>query len=246
MIRESDKIDPRLPGIRLYEDLAKDRTIEPKLFMDVDDHWRILGAVKHSQGPRIHLRGRLIALCGLAQSGKSTVAKWLEQEHGFERVRFADPLKAMIRTLLEFSPYAHKLDSSVGITEIDRWMEGDKKEKMLRILQGKSVRYAMQTLGTEWAREIMGQDIWVDIFSARAVSLLKAGKNVVCEDLRFPNEEETILKHRGFIYRIERPGAGTPSEHVSETFTPKHLAVIDNVGTNIELYEKFRKLLFID
>jgi len=37
----------------------------------------------------------LIGLVGYAGSGKDEVAKWLKREHGFQRVAFADPLKAV-------------------------------------------------------------------------------------------------------------------------------------------------------
>jgi hypothetical protein len=53
-----------------------------------------------------------VALTGLAGSGKSTAALHLVNRHGFERVRFAGPLKAMVRAL--------------GLT--DREIDGDLKE----------------------------------------------------------------------------------------------------------------------
>ena len=41
----------------------------------------------------------LIALTGLAGSGKTTAADYLVKAHGFTRIKFADPLKSMLYTL---------------------------------------------------------------------------------------------------------------------------------------------------
>jgi hypothetical protein len=61
---------------------------------------------------------QIIAFTGLAGSGKSTAAKHLCTRHGFERVRFAGPLKDMMRAL--------------GLTE--REIEGDRKESPCALL----------------------------------------------------------------------------------------------------------------
>jgi hypothetical protein len=79
---------------------------------------------------------RLIALTGYAGSGKSTLADILACEHGFTVVKFAGPLKAMLRAL--------------GLDE--REIEGDLKEQPCQLLAGHTPRRAMQTLGTEWGR----------------------------------------------------------------------------------------------
>lgn len=56
---------------------------------------------------------KVIGIAGLARSGKSTAAAHLVKNHGFVRVRFADPLKAMARAL--------------GLNEEE--VDGDLKEK---------------------------------------------------------------------------------------------------------------------
>lgn len=56
---------------------------------------------------------QVIGLSGLARSGKSTAAAHLVSHHGYVRVRFADPLKAMAKAL--------------GLTDAE--VDGDLKER---------------------------------------------------------------------------------------------------------------------
>jgi len=137
----------------------------------------------------------IIGLAGRAGSGKSTVAAHLAAR-GYRRIRFADPLKDMMRAL--------------GLTE--RHIEGDLKEQPCPLLAGKTPRYAMQTIGTEWGRGIIHPDLWVGAWEARAAN----DNLVVAEDVRFPNEEAAIRRLGGWVIGVERPGREVGSGHPSE------------------------------
>lgn len=141
----------------------------------------------------------IIAFTGVAGSGKSTAAAHLTRHRGFERVRFAGPLKAMMAALGCTAP------------EID----GDRKETPCELLGGKTPRHAMQTLGTEWGRDLIASDLWIRAWQA-ALARVPAGVPVVVDDCRFPNEAAAVIAAGGVIVRIERPGAGTASVHASE------------------------------
>jgi hypothetical protein len=141
----------------------------------------------------------VIAFTGLAGAGKTTAATHLIDRHGFRRVRFAGPLKAMMAAL--------------GLTAAE--IDGDRKEFPCELLGGKTPRWAMQTIGTEWGRDLIAQDLWIRAWQ-HAVSQLPAGVNVVVDDCRFPNEADAVRAAGGWMVRIERPGAGTASAHQSE------------------------------
>lgn len=141
----------------------------------------------------------IIAFTGLAGAGKSTAAAHLVKSRGFTRIRFAGPLKAMMATL------------GLSPAEID----GDRKEMPCDLLGGKTPRWAMQSLGTEWGRKLIGDDLWIRAWQ-HAVAQLPAGVPVVVDDCRFPNEAAAIGAAGGVCVRIERPGAGTASVHESE------------------------------
>lgn len=142
----------------------------------------------------------LIGICGLKGSGKSEVASRLASSLSAHRVRFAGPLKDMLRTL--------------GLTE--REIEGDLKELPCDKLCGKTPRHAMLTLGTEWGRELIGPAIWADAWQWRVEAALGIGANVVTEDLRFPNEHAALIKSGGIVLRVERPGVSLDDSHESE------------------------------
>lgn len=157
---------------------------------------------------------RIIALTGLAGSGKSTAADYLIAVHGFTRVRFAGPLKAMMRAL--------------GLS--DRHIEGDMKEVPHEMLCGKTPRQAMQTLGTEWGRKLIGDDFWINTWHQ------DAGRHsrVVVDDCRFPNEAAAVRKLGGEVWRIEGRG-GIAGNHASEVGCGYAEVVIDNSGERAAL-----------
>ncbi len=147
-----------------------------------------------------HTPRTIVAFTGLAGSGKSTAAAHLVHCHGFQRVRFAGPLKAMLAAL--------------GLTS--EQIDGSEKETPCDLLGGKTPRYAMQTIGTEWGRDLIASDLWIRAWKA-AVAKVPAGVPVVVDDCRFPNEAEAVRAAGGVIVRIDRPGAGAGAAgHVSE------------------------------
>lgn len=137
----------------------------------------------------------IIGLTGLAGSGKTTVARHLMGMHGFVRHRMAEPLKSMLKTL--------------GLTE--QQIDGDLKEVPCELLGGKTPRHAMQTLGTEWGRDLISQNLWVKAWS----DSLPHGRNVVVDDVRFLNEVETIMSIGGYIIHVDR-GLKPTGSHLSE------------------------------
>lgn len=143
--------------------------------------------------------------------GKSTVAKYLAATHRCVLEKMAGPLKAMLRCLLYHHP-------EVKFKDVDRMIEGDLKEQPCDALMGKTPRWAMQTLGTEWGRNQIGEDLWVRLAVARIQDHLCNGQSVVVDDVRFPNEVSALkmLPFRSTLCRVVRPGTKVTSEHSSE------------------------------
>jgi hypothetical protein len=162
----------------------------------------------------------IIAFTGLAGSGKSTAAAHLCDNHGFERVRFAGPLKDMMRAL--------------GLTEQE--VEGDRKELPCALLCGKTPRWAMQSVGTEWGRDLIGSNLWTNAWQA-AVDRLPPAVPVVVDDCRFVNEAAAVRANGGALVKIVRPGAGAGAAgHSSEGQDLGIVAdTIANIGTPEDL-----------
>jgi len=170
---------------------------------------------------------RLVAFCGLAGSGKSTCSEFLEREWGYHIVKFAAPIKQMLRAL--------------GLT--DDHIEGDLKELPTELLAGNSPRHAMQTLGTEWGRELMGRDFWADMWKHTAKTILNANGKVVVDDCRFPNELSVVKELGGVAVRIMRPRLQPMWAHESEKHVlPTDLQLLNDGGRDHLLTQLCREL----
>lgn len=161
----------------------------------------------------------IIGLCGLAGSGKTTIANYLVEHHGFVRLPFAGPLKAMA--------------AAFGLGP--REMAGDLKETPSDLLCGKTPRQFMQLLGTEFGRELIGADVWVRAWERALGGIAVDGfqpLRVVADDLRFANEAAAIRRRGGVVVQLIRDGAGSASGagHASER--PERLGgtLVDNCG----------------
>lgn len=161
---------------------------------------------------------RLIALTGPAGSGKSTAAAALA-EQGWTRTRFAAPLKAMLAAL-----YA---EAGLDAKAVALRIEGGLKEAPCPILAGRTPRHAMQTLGTEWGREMIAPALWVRLWERRARALLDAGVRMVVEDVRFDDEADAVRSLGGLVVALERPRLAWSGAHVSEAGVAADVAVVN-------------------
>jgi hypothetical protein len=151
---------------------------------------------------------RIIALVGNAGAGKSTVAEYLQEVHRYQLVKFAGPLKNMLR--------------AIGLD--DEEIEGSRKESPCDLLCGKTPRHAMVTLGTEWGRDHIGVNFWSGLWQEETALNLNSGHVVVVDDCRFPNELAAVKEMRGIVWRIVRPEHGGSSipTHRSEGALAAH------------------------
>lgn len=174
-------------------------------------------------------RGILIALTSPApQSGKSTVANRLMQRHGFQLLKFAAPLKDMIRTLLRHC--------DIPADMIERYVDGDLKEVIIPEI-GVTSRHLQITLGTEWGRDQVRQDLWVHLVKRSAERLMERGLNVVIDDMRFQNEFDMTQEIFGHPVRIENSRVTYAGSHRSEGALDKvNMRVLKNDGTIADLH----------
>lgn len=147
----------------------------------------------------------IIGICGPAGAGKSTVADMMCADGLGAAIPLADPLYRGVSAMF-------------GIPEGNLADRGTKEQTIDWI--GQSPRRLLQTLGTEWGREIVGQDIWVKICLRRAAATLRAGyRRVVIPDVRFDNEAAAIREAGGVVVAVTRPDgcvAGEAMLHASE------------------------------
>ncbi len=142
----------------------------------------------------------VVGFAGKMGSGKTTAARHLIEQHGFERVRFAGPLKNMMYAL--------------GLSEAE--VDGALKESPCDLLGGKTPRFAMQTIGTEWGRQIIDDRLWIRAWR-RAVEKTTPGAWIVADDVRYANEAAAIRDMGGVLIRIDRAAVSRAApSHSSE------------------------------
>lgn len=113
----------------------------------------------------------------------------MQQGHNSSVMAMADPLKDTIDTLF-------------GIKCRDPEWE-DNKDRVVEPT-GKTLRFIMQTLATEWGRDLVDPDLWVKLVDSR---IPQGVEYVMFQDVRFPNEEKYIRDNGGVLFHVRRPGA---------------------------------------
>ena len=143
------------------------------------------------------------------RSGKSVVAAELYFNFGYSLEKFAACLKGMATLVL----------TGLGMTteQARDVLEDDRKDRPLALLNGRTPRHLLQTLGTEWGRDMIYPELWVDIAKRTAFdSVQKLQRPVVFDDMRFPNEFDMVKDIGGYTIKIVRPHADGHHRHASE------------------------------
>ncbi len=158
----------------------------------------------------------IIGLTGAAGCGKDTVANILARR-GFESLAFADPIYKAVAAI-------------TGLSQ-EELRDRSRKETPIPWL-GKSPRELLQTLGTEWGRDMVRQDIWIRVAMQQASAIARC----VITDVRFENEAAAIKTAGGRVWRIVRPEScltDQAAKHSSEAGIPNRLVdlVVQNNST---------------
>ena len=171
----------------------------------------------------------IIGLCGAAGAGKGTAAEALGG-CGLLELAFADAIYTAVANITGYSVLDLK----------DRTF----KEVPIPWLGGKSPRHLLQTLGTEWGRNMIADDIWVRA-TMRHIDNLRGvlTTGVVISDVRFDNEAVAIRSRGGVVWEIRRTSSscldGQASKHASERGVDP--ALVDAVIVNDSTAESLKR-----
>lgn len=213
-------MDPRMPcsitdGLQYDDWLEGDRRYEE----DPDeayDRWRqdeIDGRIAPNTGGQ----RMLIGITGKAGAGKDTIGDYLRDVRGFAKVGFAWPIKQMLNVLLDVDDEA--------------WKNREWRETPLEEF-GRSPRYLAQTLGTEWGRDRVSPNIWINLCLSKIRDNVGDLDAVIC-DVRFDNEALAIKNAGGYVIDVRRLGTDTKSpDHTSEVGIRDYNRCVDYVVSN--------------
>jgi hypothetical protein len=137
---------------------------------------------------------QFIGIAGKAQSGKTTAAEIAAAMTGGVVKSLAQPLYDMLEVLRTGDWPADREQPIPGL--------------------GRSRRQLLQTLGTEWGRDLISPTLWVDHLTHRC-RWLSAKQVVFVPDVRFDNEAAAIIEAGGKVWGITGRG-GIAGSHSSE------------------------------
>ena len=145
----------------------------------------------------------LTGFAGKKGSGKSHVANELSINISAIHTSFSAPIKSML--------------IAMGLSAEEVY--GELKEWECALLGGQTPRHAMQTLGTEWGRQMIHDDLWARIGIKNALAKAESAKCpfVVFDDVRFPNEVKAIKDAGGKVIWVQRDSVYSEGDtHSSE------------------------------
>ena len=166
-----------------------------------------------------------IGIAGAKRAGKDTLARGLAEALAPIPVdSFAAPIRRFMADLLGWS-----------LEELEA-----RKEDRVSWL-GTTPRRMMQTLGTEWGRNLVDPELWV------ASAFARNPTGAILSDVRFRDEARAIRDDYGVVIRVSRPGFEPGRDtHASERPLPANLVDIElvNDGTPEQLIQRALRALY--
>lgn len=137
----------------------------------------------------------IIGLLGIPGSGKALVYKRLVDEHGFDRLRFGDPLRDMLR-----AGFGVEVEDESGrpLTQPVEHMNDYRPFHLLEKL-------------AEWARKRVSGDLLAQEWTRRVSRLSGL---VVADDIHDEVEARAVRLAGGIVVRVTRPGYDPPNRGV--------------------------------
>lgn len=165
----------------------------------------------------------LLGFAGKAHSGKDFSADYIIQNYPnlkVAKVAFADAVRDMVRPIFDVD---------------DIYRRGSKEDPIDGF--GISLREILQSLGTDWGRHMVSEDIWVKVLDKRISERYSDFDIVIISDIRFDNERDYVINNGGKVINIasvkDKHNKSKFSEHASEW------GIEDGVEGVIELKNDF-------
>ena len=170
----------------------------------------------------------IIGLIGNKRTGKTTCSNFLVNDYDFKSIAFADPIKEAMK--IAFDLNYEQLDGKLKEVVDERW--------------GLSPRQLFQKFGTDFARNVIGQDVWIRRMKIE-LSKMK-NENIVVSDIRFPNEAIAVKEMGGYLIKICRKGFEVDeNSHISEKLIDKidYDVLIENNDSMLIYHNNIQKIV---
>lgn len=133
---------------------------------------------------------------------------------GCGKTSTADAIVALVKgRRLSCAGSIRNMLHALGIPHNDLTLHKNKPQPWLHNCTSRAM---LKSLGTEWGREMVGPDIWINAVLRAAEQDGPRGAPVVCDDCRFDNETAAIKRAGGHVFFVYHPGVGYSYSHPSE------------------------------
>ena len=180
----------------------------------------------------------IYGIAGEKFSGKDTIADAIIARfarHGTKakKVPFAEPLKQAVCAMFGWER---------------KQLEDHIFKETPEPITGKTPRYIMQAMGTEFARELLHDDVWIRLAAAEVQRCVDADIVPILTDVRFTNESDFVRSVNGKLIHVINPETVTRTDaHASENGVPKLVGDASFVNEKsrgmVPVYEFVEKLI---
>lgn len=207
----------------------------------------------------------IIGLVGKKRHGKTTCAKYLENEYRFKRYAFARPLKTIVCNIVFGTKWNEEMDDTlkksteliaIDFDELVSRLNAILKDNKLPLLSedeysllqelaqkqpcSQLFRRALQIIGTEIFRK-RDESFWIAQL-IKSISLEPSTSKIVVEDVRFMNEFDVLRDRNAFMIGLVNLNENSSDKHASERFIDLLLPMCDKVIKASTVQELLSKL----
>jgi hypothetical protein len=204
----------------------------------------------------------LIGLGGYAGSGKDTVADHLVNHHKYMKTFMSEPLDQGLKAINPLIPLGRNWWIG-GLNLLDREAILRARRRTTELLEedltarysilrdelsydsckkNAEVRRLLQAFGTDFGRDMVNKNIWVNICEDKLDHWLDEGFDCCFTGVRYRNELLMVMRQHGHGYTVwvERPDIGPVNSHSSDNslHAKDFDFVLLNDGNIRQLYER--------
>jgi 5'-nucleotidase len=159
-------------------------------------------------------RPMVVGFGGLMTAGKDVVADRLVEAHGWAKLNMSDPLADALFVL---NPEVYVPAGFFAPKGVYRYQALIGEVGYVATKTIPEVRRLLQVLGTEVGRQMIDENVWVDIAIRKIEALTAQGKSVAITGIRYLNERDMLNVLGGRGVWVERPGLEVKQGHASES-----------------------------
>lgn len=190
----------------------------------------------------------LVGIGGYLGSGKDEIADLLVSDYGFAKHFMSEPMGRSLYALNPYITIEYETNGGANAVRFVRYRDFVDEVGYTKAKENPEVRALLQRLGWNVGREILGENVWVDIAERNMSADRDRGIATVLTGVRAQNEISLISNLGGTLIWVNRPNnpltTAASAGHITENAVGPsdfHI-VIENDGDLDDLAAKVHEL----